>query len=859
MLTGVWLAFALLLGAATLAVAQTPSPAAERTGTLTVTTRDTTPLGVPTAIVTVTSADGTSRQLTADTTGVTRFEGLAPGRYDISAEAPGFLPAKTQVTIRRGAKVERQLTLAIAHFAEEVDVTPAALDMQMAEAFATELTPEQLEALPDDPDEMLAALIALAGGDATVRVDGFLSEYLEAGTQLRSVRIRQDGASASAGGGGPRIEIRTQPGGDRWRGNVGGRLRDEALNGRNRFVTQQPQGLTRSGSWSVNGPVVKNRTGLAFSFERSQSIDQQPINAAAPDGLFSTLVRQPADRTSVWAKVDHAIGNHQSLRVELRQSSDAARNQGLSEFDLPERAFARTTRDGELRASHNASLASRHVHDARLQVRWRSSAITPASVAVAERVPGAYATGGAQQQGGRRLRELEYEDELMLALGPRHQAMTGFNVIAGHYSGDEWRNAGGTFTFASLDDLAAHRPTTFTQRSGDPTFAYSVFQFGAFVQDDYRLRKNLVLNLGLRHEWQSTINSRLRLLPRVGVHWTPSSRHRTSVAVSYSQTLQPFLGSLYEQTILVDGRRQRELVITSPSYPDPQAGGTREPTPPGVIRASTSLRAPSTHRVSVGIDQPIARGTKVRLTYTRQIGTDLFRSTDANAPIGGIRPDPSLRNITTLESTGGSRGDSLQVALNTGYQPRRLNVNLSYTLGQIFNHTDNPLTLPPDSANLGAEWGASRQDIRHRFQVAFNSDAWAGFKVNGTLRAQSAPPYTITTGLDLNGDGVFSERPGGVGRNSARGFGSRSLDLTLTWGLNIGQRPLPIRPVRAGVADRAVRTAPRVRFEVYAQSTNALNLVNLQNVNGVQTSPLFGLPTAAAQARRTTFGARLSF
>ena len=267
---------------------------------------------------------------------------------------------------------------------------------------------------------------------------------------------------------------------------------------------------------------------------------------------------------------------------------------------------------------------------------------------------------------------------------------------------------------------------------------------------------------------------------------------------------------------------------------------------------------PMQRRASFSVDQPIGRATRLRMNYTRQQGTRQFRSINLNAPDGGVRPDAAFSNITELQSTGRTQNDSLQINFSTAYQPRRLNASASYTLGQAFNDTDSALTLPPDSGDLAGEWGPARQDVRHRVSANVNSDLWAGFRVSGNLRSQSAPAYTITTGADSNGDGVFNERPDGVGRNSARGAASTTMDGTLTWGWNIGERPPSPTQVRRRTNGRT-RPNPRMRIEIYAQANNLLNAVNLQGFSGVQTSPFFGVATSAAAPRRMTLGARLSY
>jgi hypothetical protein len=231
-----------------------------------------------------------------------------------------------------------------------------------------------------------------------------------------------------------------------------------------------------------------------------------------------------------------------------------------------------------------------------------------------------------------------------------------------------------------------------------------------------------------------------------------------------------------------------------------------------------------------------------------------------NAPIDGIRPDPAARNITELRSTAESLNHSLELNLQLTY-PHGLSIRTAYVLGRAENETDGPLTLPQNSFNLTQEWGPSRNDIRHRFDATLNSELWRGLRISANTHLQSASPYTITTGIDTNGDGVNNEREPGVGRNSARGSGVKNVDTTLTWGFGVGQRALPPpQQGRLAAASATSRTASAVaRFELYLQSSNVFNFVNYQSYSGVETSPFFGTPTSASAPRRVSFGARAFF
>jgi hypothetical protein len=317
---------------------------------------------------------------------------------------------------------------------------------------------------------------------------------------------------------------------------------------------------------------------------------------------------------------------------------------------------------------------------------------------------------------------------------------------------------------------------------------------------------------------------------------------------------------MYQQLVLVDGLRQHDLVISNPGYPDPFTDGTvQDAVPPSIVRPGPKLVTPFTRRYSFGVDQPINKLVRLRATWSRETGVDLFRSRNANPLVDGLRVDPSFANITELEATARSLNESLQTDVLVNFPPRRLSAVFSYVLGRAMNETDWALALPPDSFDLSAEWAPARGDVRHRVNIALNTDLPGAFRFNGSFRAQSGSPYNITTGFDTNGDGVQNERPVGVGRNSARGTGTRNVDMTLTWRLRIGHRGPPLAAGQRASAKPRPANDELVRFEAFARATNVLNLENRIGFSGVLTSPFFGSPTMAGAPRRVVLGTRLWF
>jgi hypothetical protein len=847
---------ALLLVGAPVA-AQTPPP--ERTGTVRIVVHDATDLPILGAEVTLTGSGAAAATRRTDDRGEARFDGLGAGDYSGRVISAGFSPFEiAEFALRPRGHVTREVTLQIASLFEDVNVTPGADERRLRDAFARQLTAEELAALPEDPEELARVLSLLAGDDADIRVDGFKGGRLPLGTQIQEVRIHH-GAGAASRSGGARVDIRTTPGGERWRNTASMTLRDEALNARDPFSLQKPTGETRQYSWSLNGPLVRNQTGLSVTVDGSQSMDNQTIRAATLGGIYSNLLDQPSTRIGLWTRLDHQISPEQAIRVEFKRSSDRARNQGIGQFDLPERAYKSTSDTGEFHVAHHATLRRGYASDLRFALEWDSNDAFPLNAAKTIRVLDAFTSGGADQQGGQRSKRIEIEHETEFVVGQRHGIGAGVNVNGSHYRGDELSNAAGTYTFSSLAAFEAGQPATFTQRVGDPAFRYSLYRFGWYIQDDFLVQRNLMINLGVRHDFQTHMGDWVNFSPRFGISWTPSSTARTTLRASAGTAHSQLDASTYQQLLLIDGVAQRDVVISNPGYPDPFSTAiTEAAVPTSIIRVRNDLIMPGSRQYSFGVDQPIGKLVRLRGTFLRQTGQHLFRSRNANETVDGVRPNPTVLDVTELETTARSLTQSLRSEVMVNYPPRRFSANVNYVFGEVMNEADGPFSLPPDSSDLTREWGPSRADARHSLNIGLNSDLIGGFRLAAFFRAQSALPYDITLGTDLNGDGIFNERPAGVTRNNARGSATRNLDLMLTW--RVGLRQDRTQDAVTGRSNRGPGSGDDpFRVEVFAHATNVLNLVNTLNFSGVLTSPFFGLPTSAGTPRRLTLGTRVWF
>jgi Carboxypeptidase regulatory-like domain len=816
-------------------------------------------------------------ETTTNDQGEAVFTGLTAGRYAVSAGFPGFETRQIDdLRLRAGSSTRREMKLNLAKVAEDVvvgqDPRDRALDPK-SNAFGNLLTRAQIEALPDDPDEMEEALKEMAGPGAVIRVDGFRGGRLPPKSQIQSIRFRRDlFAAENHGGGMVFVDIHTRPGGGPLRGSVDFTFRDEALNARNAFAPREAAEQQHNGTFTLNGTLFKDRTGFSFTTNGVNAYDSKTVNAALPQQNVAGSVRRPADRANFSARIDHALTKSRTMRASYSRTGTSSENLGVGDFDLPSRAYSRETTEDLVRVSVGGPAGRNFYNETRFQARHQTSVSSSLTDAPALLVLDAFNTGGAQIAGGRRGTDFELATDLDYVRG-RHSARAGILLEGGRYRSDEARNMGGTFTFSSLDAFDAGTPTTFTQRTGEPLVSYRHAQLGLYIQDDMRVARSLSVSFGLRHEMQTHTDDYLNFAPRFGATWSPFKSGTTTFRGGVGLFYDWYEAQVYEQTLKVDGTRQVDLVVQNPGFPDPFAGAETVVLPSSRYVQAADLRLPATFRTNVSMEQAVGKYGRLITGYNFFRGRNLFRGRNVNAPLeDGTRPNPDAGNITQVESTARSTGHALTASFNLNLPWHRTFLFFNYSLTQAENDTDGPFGLPADNFDLAAEWGPSLMDVRHRVSGMFNMNLWAGFKLATSFNASSAPPYNITTGRDDNGDTVSNDRPAGVGRNSARASSRWDLGARLSYTFGFGQRPgadgagtPQVIMIRAGGGETPMggfsggADDKRWRVELYIAATNVLNHTNFMSYSGVMTSPFFGEPTAAGAPRKIELGARFGF
>src|SRR5438094_2288741 len=170
-----------------------------QTATLRGTVTDESGAIVPGAKITLTASSGTASTAVAGADGSYSFTGIAPGDYVAQASAPDLATPPLKLTIRPGVQT-LNLQLKVAALAQQVTVEDRAVSVTPEpanNASATVLAGDDLQALSDNPDDLIDELIAIAGpssgpGGASVFIDGFTGGQVPSKESIREIRINQN-------------------------------------------------------------------------------------------------------------------------------------------------------------------------------------------------------------------------------------------------------------------------------------------------------------------------------------------------------------------------------------------------------------------------------------------------------------------------------------------------------------------------------------------------------------------------------------------------------------------------------------------------------------------------------------------
>ncbi len=915
---------------------------------------------VPGAAVTVTAADGSSKTTTADKNGAYSFSDLATGAYSVSAKAPDLSqPRPAAITLRPGVQTQN-LILTVSTVQQQVTVQenagPSVSTDASNNASAVVLRGDDLQALSDDPDDLQADLQALAGPSAgpsggAIFVDGFSGAELPPKESIREVRINQNPFSSEYDKlGYGRVEVFTKPGSDRYRGTVDYNLGTEFWNTRNPYAPEKAPFLLNEFEGNAGGPLGK-RASFFLDAQRNTVDNGFIFNAFAVDpktfGVqpLAGFISTPQHFVRLNPRVDYQLSNNVTATVRYSFTHATIPDDGVGNLDLTSRGYRMQYTNQLVQATETAVLGST-INETRFQYQRNAQQSIANSASPETQVLGAFNGGGSSLgQSFDTLSYYEAQNNTYITHGA-HSVRLGVRLREQIDDNIQPLNFNGIFTFgggelepvldannqpvfsapgqpelAPISSIERYRrtllfqslgylpaqirslgggATQFSINSGLPTLSVSQFDLGAFVTDDWRVRPNLTLSLGLRYEMQTNIHDWRDFAPRIAVAWAPGGGAQNARAKT---VLRAGFGIFYDRFALTNtlaaqrynGIVQQQYVVNNPEFfpivpPLTSLAGFQSTQV--IQEVDSNLRAPYTMQSGLTLERQLPANTTLAVTYANSHGAHLLRSNDINAPFpgSGAYPYRTTNPIFLMESSGIYNQNQLIVNVNS-----RVNAGFSmfgfYVLNRALSDTDGISTFPANPYNFSGEYGPAITDVRNRVTAGGSINFRWNIRVSPFVIAQTGAPFNITAGSDLYGTTLFNGRPGIatdsnksgliatpyrlldpnpspgealLGRNAGRSPGQISLNLrvakTIGFGATRESAAKPQGPTPSGgVANAAAASGRGLGSLIGSPSTNhrynlsigmsARNLLNHTNpgpIIGDITSPLFGLATQIA-------------
>lgn len=608
-----------------LALGLSPAAFAQGAGSIGGQVQDTLGAVVVGATVTVVAADGKEKTAQSNQRGEYAVTGLSPGTYTVKVKAANFaLYENTEVAVTAGERSELTVPLTVEVVEEQVEVSQgnSVSTDPTNNAGATVLGEKELDALPDDPDELEAAFQALAGASAgpnggQIYIDGFTGGRLPPKEAIREVRINQNPFSAEYDRlGFGRIEILTKPGADKFRGNAFFNFNDESLNSRNPFSINRAPSQTRFFGGNISGPIVKGKASYFLDINNRDVDNNTVVNALILDANLNAIpfqqdFRQPTKRFSFSPRIDYAINDNNTLVARYSYSRGTSDNQGLGTLTLPSRAYETDNTGHEFRLTETMIINPKTVNETRFEYNWDMRNQLGDNSIPGIIVSDAFSGGGAQigeSFNNNRTWELQNYTTTSLGKNSEHSIKFGLRLRRLSITDRSENGFGGTFSFSGISEVRSpagcpvvgengcvvisprvgpldqyrgnilgiddprYAPTQYSVNTGNPEQKVTRTDYGIFVTDDWRINPGLTLSAGLRYENQTNVSNNTNFAPRFAVAWSPGAggarAPKTVIRGGFGVFYDRFSENLTLQALRFNGSEQINLVVSA-NDPDP--------------------------------------------------------------------------------------------------------------------------------------------------------------------------------------------------------------------------------------------------------------------------------------------------
>jgi len=919
---------------------------------------------------------GLSRETQSSSEGVYHIGELPIGECYVEVIATGFRTVQTKsIVLAVGETRKLDVQMEVAAVGATVDVQDVADALTVSSVSVSSLTSsQQLNELPVNGRNW-QSFMALAPGavdgangantavrffattsdDVNYRVDGvdatsirnqnmrLNSRLLMSEDAIAEFRVNSALFTAESGGTiGGQVEVVTKSGSNAFHGSAFEYARDAVFDAR-RFTDtgSLPDFQFNQYGGTVGGPVLKDRTFFFLSYEglrqnqsllaaaqnvpsvafRARAAAQSPViqplldayplptgSTSNPDvGTWRGVVQNLQNEDVGTLRVDHRFNDRWSSYFRFTRNSAYTRvpvalDYGNNSINAPVNGVLellyvispRTT--NELRMSGNwVPWDSQNDQRIFLAVTASPLATAPDSLlkithSLAESVL----------------------DNIVMQRG-QHTWKAGFEirrvVISNYYSWD------GTISYASMSDFAANKVDTVVVSGLNPARTMPKTEAFGYIQDEWRVRPNFTVNLGLRYEFFNELSERYgrtygfniqtcggycrygaqngtpdfnNFAPRVSLAWSPERLHGKTVIRAG--------GGIYYGDVQIGnqlaftyngGNRFNLSQLTTPGLaypvdlnPDVALGTAPDET-------ERNRKSEMSQQWTAQIQQSLPFGFTSQVSYVGMKTTHTFAQTPDNVvnPLTGLRTLPSFDQVNY-------KGDWANATFNgllAGIQRTTRNglfLGLNYTYGHAINDSDG---APQNVACRSCEKSSANYDVRQNLYIQSSYTLPLGhslllrnWSVSGVGSIRTGLPLTVTVSrkttdvLDGNNagqrpnivPGVSLIPPGGQTISEWINPAAFSIPAKGTWG-NAGRslvRAPGLFQIDAAIS-RDVRITERTGVSLRMEAFNVFNHPELGSPTVNLSSPSFGqilsvsntTPVGSGSARSIQLAARFRF
>lgn len=742
------------------------------------------------------------------------------------------------------------------------------------------------------------------------------------------------------------VNLATRSGANEFHGEVFEFFRNDALDARNffEFTSSEPAPFKRNQfGASLGGPILKKKTFFFFSYEGLRQRQEAVLNsvvlsdaqrASIADPVIARLVELIPRANLVDSDGTPRFLSNASAPVDVDQwTIDISHNLGergrlhgyyaiyrrdLTEVNrfgntIPGFGHVTDTLRQIFTLNETHTFGPVMVNEARFGFNRFYSTSTPIAqlnpedfgihngISEAIGLPQINVAGGSlnfggpsNQPSGRGDTTFVVADTLSWLLGP-HSLKLGGEFR--QFLNNNFRRTTGSFNFPTVAAFLAGAANSFSITLGTESSSIAQKALGFFVQDHYKPRTNLTLELGLRYEWNKTPTERYdrfivfdpqtsslvrvgtdldkiylennhNFQPRLGFAWDPFKRGKTVLRAAYAVMVdQPM-------TSVVTGASANPPLATPLTFTGPVRleNAIDLAKPAGLAPQTVDHGFDNAYLQSwnLNLQHEITTKLAVMIGYFGSKGTNLITRRNINQPVNGVRPYQSLSssspilpgtplgNITQVEGDGNSNYNALWLAV-TRRLANGLQFNASYTWSKSLDYTSYSSSgvVVQNSYDLQEDRGLSDFDARNRivinalYDLPFNGNELVeGWQLAVILQAQSGNPFNIVTSNSTVNGVANTLRPDVTGPIETFGNVERWFDTTAFAPVagfgNLG-RNVVIGP-RFDNTDFSIikntNLSGDLRLQLRAEFFDVFNHANFGRPGNVVATPAFGRITS---------------